>query len=155
MDQRVSQALSPNPLLQDWDTPYRLPPFDAIRTFVDPSVEFGLRFESQSSDDDEDEEDDDIEVEIDHLDQLDAVLAAGVDTIMLDNFTLADLATGVRRIAGAALVEASGNVKLDTVAAIAATGVDVISSGALTHSVRALDLGLDLSIEDLSIESVS
>lgn len=95
------------------------------------------------------------EVEIDHLEQLDAVLAAGVDTIMLDNFTLADLATGVRRIAGAALVEASGNVKLDTVAAIAATGVDVISSGALTHSVRALDLGLDLSIEDLSIESVS
>ncbi|MFJ6416980.1 carboxylating nicotinate-nucleotide diphosphorylase [Paeniglutamicibacter sp. NPDC091659] len=87
------------------------------------------------------------EVEIDHLDQLDAVLAAGVDTIMLDNFSLADLATGVRRVAGAALVEASGNVKLDTVAAIAATGVDIISSGALTHSVRALDLGLDITIE--------
>jgi nicotinate-nucleotide pyrophosphorylase (carboxylating) len=87
------------------------------------------------------------EVEIDNLDQLDAVLAAGVDTIMLDNFSLADLATGVRRIAGAALVEASGNVKLDTVAAIAATGVDVISSGALTHSVRALDLGLDIRME--------
>ncbi len=87
------------------------------------------------------------EVEIDRLDQLDAVLAAGVDTIMLDNFSLADLATGVRRVAGAALVEASGNVKLDTVAAIAATGVDIISSGALTHSVRALDLGLDITIE--------
>ncbi|MGL3806007.1 carboxylating nicotinate-nucleotide diphosphorylase [Paeniglutamicibacter sp. R2-26] len=87
------------------------------------------------------------EVEIDSLDQLDAVLAAGVDTIMLDNFSLADLAEGVRRINGAALVEASGNVKLDTVAAIAATGVDVISSGALTHSVRALDLGLDSRIE--------
>lgn len=87
------------------------------------------------------------EVEIDSLDQLDAVLAAGVDTIMLDNFSVADLATGVRRIAGAALVEASGNVKLDTVAAIAATGVDVISSGALTHSVRALDLGLDIRME--------
>lgn len=87
------------------------------------------------------------EVEIDSLDQLDAVLAAGVDTIMLDNFNLADLATGVRRIAGAALVEASGNVRLETVAAIAATGVDVISSGALTHSVRALDLGLDIRME--------
>lgn len=87
------------------------------------------------------------EVEIDNLDQLDAVLAAGVDTIMLDNFSIADMATGVRRIAGAALVEASGNVKLDTVAAIAATGVDVISSGALTHSVRALDLGLDIRME--------
>lgn len=87
------------------------------------------------------------EVEIDSLDQLDAVLAAGVDTIMLDNFTLADLAIGVRRIAGAALVEASGNVKLETVASIAATGVDVISSGALTHSVRALDLGLDIRME--------
>ena len=87
------------------------------------------------------------EVEIDSLEQLDAVLAAGVDTIMLDNFSLADLAAGVRRIAGAALVEASGNVKLETVAAIAATGVDVISSGALTHSVRALDLGLDIAID--------
>ncbi|MFC5131063.1 carboxylating nicotinate-nucleotide diphosphorylase [Paeniglutamicibacter kerguelensis] len=87
------------------------------------------------------------EVEIDSLDQLDAVLAAGVDTIMLDNFSLADLAEGVRRINGAALVEASGNVTLDTVAAIAATGVDVISSGALTHSVRALDLGLDITIK--------
>lgn len=88
------------------------------------------------------------EVEIDSLDQLDAVLAAGVDTIMLDNFSLADLATGVHRIAGAALVEASGNVRLETVADIAATGVDVISSGSLTHSVRALDLGLDVRIAD-------
>ncbi|MFF5793834.1 carboxylating nicotinate-nucleotide diphosphorylase [Paeniglutamicibacter sp. NPDC012692] len=93
------------------------------------------------------------EVEIDRLDQLDAVLAAGVDTIMLDNFSLADLAAGVRRIAGAALVEASGNVTVDTVAAIAATGVDVISSGALTHSVRALDLGLDVTIETGTTET--
>lgn len=93
------------------------------------------------------------EVEIDGLDQLDAVLAAGVDTIMLDNFTLEDLVEGVRRINGAALVEASGNVKLDTVAAIAATGVDVISSGALTHSARALDLGLDIRIDTHSIDT--
>ncbi|WP_434993898.1 carboxylating nicotinate-nucleotide diphosphorylase [Arthrobacter sp. Ld5] len=84
-----------------------------------------------------------IEVEVDRLDQLDPVLAAGVDTIMLDNFAPADLAEGVRRIDSRALVEASGNVRLDTVPAIAATGVDIISVGALTHSVRALDLGLD------------
>ncbi|RZU61620.1 carboxylating nicotinate-nucleotide diphosphorylase [Zhihengliuella halotolerans] len=83
------------------------------------------------------------EVEIDRLDQLEAVVAAGVDTVMLDNFTLEDLAEGVRRIGRRCLVEASGNVGLTTVAGIAATGVDVISSGALTHSVRALDLGLD------------
>ncbi|MGP5725179.1 carboxylating nicotinate-nucleotide diphosphorylase [Arthrobacter rhombi] len=86
------------------------------------------------------------EVEIDGLDQLDAVLNAGVDTIMLDNFTPADLIEGVRRINGAAYVEASGNVTLETVAELAATGVDVISSGALTHSVRSLDLGLDIRI---------
>ncbi|HEU0181161.1 MAG TPA: hypothetical protein VFR16_03140, partial [Agromyces mariniharenae] len=69
------------------------------------------------------------------------------DTIMLDNFTLDDLRTGVERIGGRAVVEASGGVSLDTVAAIAATGVDVISVGALTHSARALDLGLDVVIE--------
>ncbi|MUK01992.1 carboxylating nicotinate-nucleotide diphosphorylase [Vibrio cholerae] len=86
-----------------------------------------------------------VEVEVDRLDQLGPVLAAGVDTIMLDNFTLDDLAEGVRMINGRALVEASGNVRLDTVAAIAATGVDIISVGALTHSVRSLDLGLDFA----------
>ncbi|MET0932898.1 MAG: carboxylating nicotinate-nucleotide diphosphorylase [Mycetocola sp.] len=87
-----------------------------------------------------------LEVEVDRLDQIDEVLAAGVDTIMLDNFSLEDLRAGGERIAGRAVVEASGNVTLDSVGAIAATGVDVISSGALTHSVRALDLGLDVSI---------
>jgi len=88
-----------------------------------------------------------LEVEVDRLDQLDAVLAGGADTIMLDNFTLDDLRAGVERIGGRAMVEASGGVSLDTVAAIAATGVDVISVGALTHSARALDLGLDVVIE--------
>ncbi|MVA75095.1 carboxylating nicotinate-nucleotide diphosphorylase [Auraticoccus sp. F435] len=85
-----------------------------------------------------------IEVEVDSLDQLDAVLAAEPDTVMLDNFSLADLRTGVERVAGRALVEASGGITLDMVADVAATGVDVISVGALTHSVRALDLGLDV-----------
>ncbi|MHA7271894.1 carboxylating nicotinate-nucleotide diphosphorylase [Arthrobacter sp. TMT4-20] len=86
------------------------------------------------------------EVEVDRIDQIEPVLAAGVDTIMLDNFSLAQLSEGVRLVAGRALVEASGNVRLDTVAAIARTGVDIISSGALTHSVHSLDLGLDLEL---------
>jgi len=89
-----------------------------------------------------------LEVEVDRLEQIDAVLAGGADSIMLDNFTLEDLRTGVARIAGRAVVEASGGVSLDTVGAIAATGVDVISVGALTHSARAVDLGLDVVIED-------
>lgn len=87
-----------------------------------------------------------LEVEVDRIDQIEPVVAAGVDTIMLDNFTPDQLREGVRLVAGRARVEASGGVSLDTVAAIAATGVDVISVGALTHSVRALDLGLDVSI---------
>lgn len=87
-----------------------------------------------------------IEVEIDSLDQLDAVLDAGPDTIMLDNFSVDDLVEGVRRIAGRAIVEASGGITLDTIRQVAETGVDVTSVGALTHSVRALDLGLDIVV---------
>jgi len=86
------------------------------------------------------------EVEVDRAEQIEPVLAAGVDTIMLDNFTVDQLRAGVAQVAGRALVEASGNVRLDTVADIAGTGVDIISSGALTHSVRSLDLGLDINI---------
>jgi nicotinate-nucleotide pyrophosphorylase (carboxylating) len=89
-----------------------------------------------------------LEVEVDRLDQIDALLAAGVDTIMLDNFSLDDMRTAVQQIAGRALVEASGGVSVETVAAIAATGVDIISVGALTHSARALDLGLDARLDD-------
>jgi len=87
-----------------------------------------------------------IEVEVDRLDQIEAVLAARVDTIMLDNFSLEDLRAGVAQVAGRALIEASGGVTLEQIAAIAATGVDLISVGALTHSVRALDLGLDIAV---------
>lgn len=88
-----------------------------------------------------------IEVEVDRLDQLDAVLASeAVGTIMLDNFSLADLRAGVAHIAGRTLVEASGGITLETVRDVAETGVDVISVGALTHSVRALDLGLDIAV---------
>ncbi|MGZ5371136.1 carboxylating nicotinate-nucleotide diphosphorylase [Aeromicrobium sp.] len=87
-----------------------------------------------------------IEVEVDRLEQLDAVLAAGANTIMLDNFSLEDLRKGVGIIGDQALVEASGGITLDTIAEVARTGVDIISVGALTHSVRALDLGLDISV---------
>jgi nicotinate-nucleotide pyrophosphorylase (carboxylating) len=87
-----------------------------------------------------------VEVEVDRLDQIEPVLAAGIGTIMLDNFSLKDLRIGVQQVAGRATVEASGGVSLTTVRAIAETGVDVISVGALTHSAPALDLGLDIRI---------
>ncbi len=90
-----------------------------------------------------------IEVEVDGLDQLDALLdlpALTIDMVLLDNFDPAMLREAVARRDARApglLLEASGGVRLDTVATIAATGVDRISVGALTHSVRSLDLGLD------------
>jgi nicotinate-nucleotide pyrophosphorylase (carboxylating) len=87
-----------------------------------------------------------LEVEVDRLDQIAPVLAADVDIIMLDNFSIEDLKKGVEQIAGKCVVEASGGVNLETVGEIAKTGVDVISVGALTHSARALDLGLDVKI---------
>jgi nicotinate-nucleotide pyrophosphorylase (carboxylating) len=87
-----------------------------------------------------------LEVEVDRINQIAPVLAAGVGTIMLDNFSLEDLRLGVDLIAGRALIEASGGVTLATVADIARTGVDLISVGALTHSVRSLDFGLDIEI---------
>jgi nicotinate-nucleotide pyrophosphorylase (carboxylating) len=90
-----------------------------------------------------------LEVEVDRADQIESVLAAGVDTIMLDNFTVDQLRAGVQQIAGRALIEASGSIRLENVKAIAATGVDILSVGALTHSVRALDLGLDIATGDV------
>lgn len=86
-------------------------------------------------------------VEVDRLDQIPAVLDGGAHTVLLDNFSLADLRTAVELIGSRATAEASGGVNLDTVRAIAETGVDVISVGALTHSARALDLGLDVRID--------
>ena len=88
-----------------------------------------------------------LEVEVDRVDQIEEVVAAGVDTIMLDNFSLDDLRTGVALVAGRCLIEASGGVNLDTIGAIARTGVDLISVGALTHEQRALDLGLDIAVD--------
>ncbi|ENZ79028.1 MULTISPECIES: carboxylating nicotinate-nucleotide diphosphorylase [Caulobacter] len=84
-----------------------------------------------------------VEVEVDGLDQLDEALKHGPDVVMLDNFSLDDLKTAVRLAKGRAVLEASGGVNLTTVRAIAETGVDVISVGALTHSAPVLDIGLD------------
>jgi nicotinate-nucleotide pyrophosphorylase (carboxylating) len=84
-----------------------------------------------------------VEVEIDSLAQLDEALEHGPDVVMLDNFNLDDMREAVRRAHGRAVLEASGGVNLQTVRAIAETGVDVISVGALTHSVSVLDIGLD------------
>ncbi len=84
-----------------------------------------------------------VEVEVDNLEQLKRLLPLPVDIVLLDNMDCATLAKAVKMVAGKMITEASGNVNLDTVTAIADTGVDIISSGALTHSVKALDLGLD------------
>ena len=83
-----------------------------------------------------------VEVEADTLDQVRAAVAAGADRVLLDNMTLDEMRAAVELVGGRARLEASGGVNLQTVAAIAATGVDDISVGALTHSASALDLSL-------------
>ena len=88
-----------------------------------------------------------IEIECDTLAQVDEALTAGVRAILLDNMSAADLAAAVQRIAGRAVSEASGGVTLDTVRAIAESGVDLVSVGALTHSARSADLALDLTVD--------
>lgn len=86
-----------------------------------------------------------IEIEVDTMYQLDEVLQyGGADIVMLDNFSVADMEKAVKLIDGRLIIEASGGVTLDTVRAIAETGVHIISVGALTHSAPALDLGLDI-----------
>ncbi len=84
-----------------------------------------------------------IELEVDSLAQLEEALALGVDTILLDNMSLEDLRRAVLMAKGKAVLEASGNVTLTSARAIAETGVDYISSGAITHSAPNLDIGLD------------
>jgi len=84
-----------------------------------------------------------VEVEADTLEQVGQALEAGADMILLDNMSLEELRAAVRQCQGRAQTEASGGVNLQTVRAIAETGVDFISSGALTHSARAVDIGLD------------
>lgn len=84
-----------------------------------------------------------LEVEVDDLEQLDQALDAGVDAVLLDNMDPATLRQAVERVDGRATTEASGGVTLETVRAVAETGVDLISVGALTHSAPALDIALD------------
>jgi nicotinate-nucleotide pyrophosphorylase (carboxylating) len=84
-----------------------------------------------------------IEVEVDTLDQLREAMETGVDAVLLDNMTPAQLRTSVEFVAGRAITEASGNINPTTAAEIAASGVDLISVGWITHSAPVLDIGLD------------
>ena len=84
-----------------------------------------------------------VEVETDTLTQVEECLACGVGVIMLDNMDLPTMREAVQLIDGRAIIEASGGVNLQTVRGIAETGVDIISVGALTHSAKACDIGMD------------
>jgi nicotinate-nucleotide pyrophosphorylase (carboxylating) len=86
-----------------------------------------------------------VEVEVDTLDQLEQALAAGSDVVLLDNMSPELLRQAVRITAGRARLEASGGITIDTIREVAETGVDAISVGALTHSVRALDIALEVT----------
>ena len=83
--------------------------------------------------------------EVDRLDQIEPAIAAGANHLLLDNMTLATLREAVALVAGRAAIEASGGVRLDTIGAIAATGVDYVSVGRLTQSAPAADIGLDFT----------
>jgi len=86
-----------------------------------------------------------VEVECELPAQVDEALRSGADAILLDNMKTAEMAAAVARVGGRALVEASGGVTLARVREIAETGVDLISVGAITHSVPAVDLSMDLT----------
>ncbi|HKR68330.1 MAG TPA: carboxylating nicotinate-nucleotide diphosphorylase [Streptosporangiaceae bacterium] len=85
-----------------------------------------------------------VEVECDTLEQVNEAVAAGADLILLDNFSVADMAKAVKQTHGLAKLEASGGLRLDDAATVAATGVDYLAVGALTHSAPVLDIGLDM-----------
>ena len=85
-----------------------------------------------------------VEVEVTSIEEARLAAEAGVHVIMLDNMNIAQMREAVQVIAGRAVVEASGGINLETVKEVASTGVDLISVGSLTHSVRALDIGMDL-----------
>ncbi len=89
-----------------------------------------------------------VELEVTTLAELDEALAAGAEIILLDNMPAAEMAKAVRRCRGRALTEASGGITPETVRAAAATGVDLISLGALTHSAPALDISLELALAE-------
>ena len=78
------------------------------------------------------------------LEELEEALAVGADVIMLDNMDCATMAEAVRRTAGSAKLEASGNITLENISEVAKTGVDIISLGALTHSVTCFDISMKI-----------
>jgi nicotinate-nucleotide pyrophosphorylase (carboxylating) len=88
-----------------------------------------------------------IEIEVDNLAQLEEVIAEGADVVLFDNMSPQDMRKGVEMIAGRMKTEASGGISADTARAVAESGVDMLSSGALTHSSPILDIGLDIEIE--------
>ncbi|MGE0630135.1 MAG: carboxylating nicotinate-nucleotide diphosphorylase [Hyphomicrobiaceae bacterium] len=87
-----------------------------------------------------------VQIEVDTLEQLKQVMAHKVDAVLLDNMSPDQMSEAVAMVGGRAIVEASGGITLETLRAIAESGVDVISSGALTHSAKVLDIGLDFEI---------
>ena len=87
-----------------------------------------------------------VEIEVDDLTQLEQAIDAGADLVLLDNFSLEDMVEAVRLTAGRARLEASGGLSLDRAAQVAATGVDYLAVGALTHSAPVLDIGADLIV---------
>lgn len=95
-----------------------------------------------------------LEVEADRLEQVREIVALGVDVILLDNMSLEEMRASVETIAGRAKTEASGNMTLERVRAVAETGVDFISVGALTHSVRAIDFSLEIIAQVANVSEV-
>jgi nicotinate-nucleotide pyrophosphorylase (carboxylating) len=94
-----------------------------------------------------------LEVEVDRLEQIPEVLSHGVDVLLLDNMTTGEIRACLALIAGRVMTEASGNMTLDRVREVAETGVDFISVGALTHSVRAIDFSLEILISQKSLNN--
>jgi nicotinate-nucleotide pyrophosphorylase (carboxylating) len=94
-----------------------------------------------------------IEIEAQSLDQVDQAIAGGADIILLDNLSIDEIRTAVRRIGGRAKVEVSGGVTLDRIAELARTGADYVSVGALTHSAPAVDLSFELEPDASAIEA--
>ena len=88
-----------------------------------------------------------VEIEVETIEQLEEVLKAGADLVLLDNMSPGQMRTAVKIARGRAIVEASGGITLKTVRGIAETGVDIISVGALTHSAPAMNVGLDMAID--------
>ena len=96
-----------------------------------------------------------IEVEVDNLDSLREALEVGCEIIMLDNMSIKDMTEAVKITAGRAKLEASGNVTEERIAAIAKTGVDIISLGALTHSVQAFDISMKMQSSGGRLDSLA